>query len=352
MKILLIGQGIAGTLLAWALERRGATVALAEAAHADSASRAAAGIINPVTGHRFVRSWRFEEFYPAARDTYRALEQLLGIRCWYDEGMVRVLSTTEDANEWSARLGRSGFSEYLGDSASAGDWAPLLRPGAHYGTVRLAGRVDFPLLLSAFRRRTQQQNRWLDRAVYDTEYEQLLDEYDFVICCEGYRAQLNAWFRHLPWRPSKGEALLIRFHDPRAAAIRALLKKKLLVAPLGDGLFWAGSPYEHHFEDPYPSPAGRRWLLEQLDDTFTASFEIEGHVAGIRPTVADRRPLIGRLPHAPRIGLFNGLGTKGALLAPFWAEAFADHLLNNAPLDPAVDLSRWKNPPVALEREF
>ena len=103
MKILIVGQGIAGTLLAWSLRRRGAKVHIADVALPGHSSRAAAGIINPVTGKRFVKSWRFDEFFPVAKNIYQQLEQELGITFWEERPTLRLLGTPEE-------LGRIGDS--------------------------------------------------------------------------------------------------------------------------------------------------------------------------------------------------------------------------------------------------
>ena len=101
MNIFIVGQGLAGTLLAWNLRRRGGEVTIADADLPGSASAVAAGIINPVTGKRFVKSWRFDEFFPVARATYLALEQELGVPIWQEQPIVRLLATAEEANDWS-----------------------------------------------------------------------------------------------------------------------------------------------------------------------------------------------------------------------------------------------------------
>jgi glycine/D-amino acid oxidase-like deaminating enzyme len=89
-----------------------------------------------------------------------------------------------------------------------------------------------------------------------------------------------------------------------------------------------------------PTQEKKAFLLDQVRAILQVSFEVLDHRAAIRPTVKDRRPLLGRHPQFPQLALFNGLGTKGASLAPYWANHFADVLLSSAPLDPEVALGR------------
>lgn len=343
MKILLIGQGIAGTMLAYALQRAGAQVTLAEAALAGRSSVVAAGIINPVTGKRFVKSWRLDDFLPAAKRQYQALEAELGIRVWEERPILRLLATAEERNDWSARCALPDYAAFLGEVSEAGPWTALLKPGFHFGTIQLAARVNFPKLLEAFLQRARIAGNVLENRVPYQAVDELLSSYDRIVFCEGYRALQNPYFPNLPWQLAKGEALFIRFRDPNAVQIHDMLKKTSLIAPLGDGLFWAGGSYQWHYPDLEPSGGERDYILQRLSEMLDAPFDIIDHRAGVRPSVKDRRPFLGESPVQPRVYIFNGLGTKGALLAPFWAEHLADHLLNSTALERDVWVGRGQS---------
>ena len=166
-------------------------------------------------------------------------------------------------------------------------------------------------------------------------------DFDAVVFCEGWRGQENPFFPKLAWQLAKGEALLIRFQHEKAASIGQMLKKTVTLAPLEGGVFWAGGSYQWDFSDLLPTQAGKDFVQNHLREMLVAPFEIVGHVAGVRPAVKDRRPLIGQSAVQPKVFIFNGLGTKGALLAPFWAEHFAEHLLGKKALDGEVDVSRF-----------
>jgi glycine/D-amino acid oxidase-like deaminating enzyme len=340
MKILIIGQGIAGTMLAHILERAGVQVVVAEANLPGRSSEVAAGIVNPVTGKRFVKSWRLDDFFLVAQYHYRALESLLGISVWEERPILRLLATPEEKNDWATRCAQTDYTEYMGERPNAGAWAPFLKPGFHIGVIHKAARVNFPTLLHAFREKARINGQLIDTPIQYGDIETLLGEYDRVVFCEGYRASENPYFPNLPWQLAKGEALLIRFQDSRANQVHDMLKKTSLIAPLGDGLFWAGGSYQWHYPDLDPSLGERDYILQRLGEMLQAPFEVVGHVAGVRPSVKDRRPFLGESQVLSRVYIFNGLGTKGALLAPFWAEHLADHLLKGTPLDTTVAVGR------------
>lgn len=341
MKIFIIGQGIAGTLLAWTLRRRGVAVTMADGDLPGSASAVAAGIINPVTGKRFVKSWRFDEFFPLAKSTYQTLEQELEVPIWQEQPIMRLLGTAEEANDWSLRCAQSEYLDFLQELPDGGAWESFVPAGFRFGLIRQAARVQFAPLLSAYRKKALKEGFLLEKPIDNQDLEPLSTHYDKIIFCDGYRSATNPLWSFLPWRPAKGEALLLRF-DPALPTVqlREMLKKTTLLVPLGDGLFWAGASYQWYYPDLDPSQSEGDLLRQNLRSMLSVPFEVVDHVAGVRPTVKDRRPFLGWHPEQPQLGIFNGLGTKGALLAPFWAEHFAQHILEGTPLDTEVDVRR------------
>lgn len=346
-KILIVGQGIAGTLLAWALRKSGAMVHLADGDLGGSSTPSAAGIINPVTGKRFVKSWRFDEFYPVAQAVYQQLEQELGIPIWEDRPTLRLLSTPEEANDWSIRCAQADYADHLGETSDAGDWSPFLKPGFKFGVIRKSARANLPLLISSYRDMALKQGFFLHKTIDYQEVDSLLKAYDQLVFCEGYRATTHPFFPEAQFRVSKGEALIIRFAVPHQLANAPatnptasnnpdweshsrlpedMVKKTVLLTPLGNGTFWAGSTYDWHFKDYLPSREGREFISGHLKEMFAAPFEVIDHVSGIRPTMLDRRPLVEQSKLNPNIFLFNGLGTKGALLGPYFAKQLAASL--------------------------
>ncbi|MFN4255401.1 MAG: NAD(P)/FAD-dependent oxidoreductase [Saprospiraceae bacterium] len=340
-KILIVGQGIAGTVLAWTLRQHGAEVTVVDAGFSDAASRVAAGIINPVTGKRYAKSWRVDEFLPFARNFYAEIEAALSIKIWHNRHIIRLLNSVEEENNWSARCGLPDFDGYMGSRTDGGDWSPFLKNGFRFGELRQAAQVDFAPFLRAFREKMAAENRLWEQEISPPEIENLSHVFDHVILCLGHRATLNPFFPDLPWQLAKGEVLLVRLADARAAAVGQLLKKKILLAPLGSNLFWAGANYEWEFADTAPSETGKQFVINELREMLGVPFEIENHVAGVRPVVSDRRPLVGFLPENERVGIYNGFGSKGTLLAPYWAAHFAEHILESRPLAPDIDVRRF-----------
>ncbi|MCP3932785.1 MAG: FAD-binding oxidoreductase, partial [Bacteroidetes bacterium] len=159
-----------------------------------------------------------------------------------------------------------------------------------------------------------------------------------IIFCEGYRGMNNPYFSFLPFQPTKGDVLIVKIPN---ANFDKIFKQRIFVMPIGDDLYWAGATHERDFIHDQPTDEKREHLIKKLHDILTIPFEIVEHKAAIRPTVRDRRPFIGLHPDHTSVAIFNGLGTKGASLAPFWAKHVTDFLIHSVELDREVDIRRF-----------
>ncbi|MBP6403894.1 MAG: FAD-binding oxidoreductase, partial [Bacteroidia bacterium] len=82
-------------------------------------------------------------------------------------------------------------------------------------------------------------------------------------------------------------------------------------------------------------------LTEQLDEILKVPYRVISQKAGVRPTVKDRRPLLGLHPQHPGVYVFNGLGTKGVSLGPFFASHFVNYLEDETDLSEEVNVQRF-----------
>ncbi len=343
---LLIGQGLAGTLLAHFLRREGRSVFVIDAGDGRAASRVAAGLINPITGRRYVKSWRVDELLPAARATYRVLETELGLSVYHPRPLIRSIFTVGEENDWLSRSGDPAYAGYVEETADLGPYAGCLAPARGYGGVGQAAQVDLGELCAAYRLRLQREQRLAEEPFRHGELELTAQGVRYgdlqarrAVFCEGYRGAANPFFSYLPFQGDKGDVLLVRFPGH---TFDRIVKHKVFIVPLKGELYWVGATYQHRYETDAPTPDGRVRLLGRLEETVRVPFEEVGHRAAVRPTVSDRRPLLGRHPKHPQLALFNGLGTKGASLGPFFARQLAAHLTGGAPLDAEVDIRRFE----------
>ena len=308
-------------MLGWEFERAGIPFAIVDAGHESAVSRIAAGIVNPITGQRLVKSWRIDSLLPIARESIRAMELAWSVSLWREMRVRRIFADEKQ---------RKVFQQ----KHSTGELAPFVAAGDDTGFwINSAARVDLPLLLTAAR------DRWLTAGVWREErinWESVTDRYDVVIDCAG---QGSARFDFIPWEYSKGEIISVAVDglDPDV-----ILNDGHWVLPTGANEARVGATHEPGVRDSMPSAFARTLLEASGTRLLKRPFRTVGQDAGVRVNLPDRHPIAGRHPQNPRLGILNGLGAKGALLAPWLARQWVNHLTDGVPFDADVDSSRFQ----------
>ncbi len=335
----IVGGGLAGTALAWHLLWRGRLVLLLDRPDPAAASRVAAGLLTPVTGGRFGRTWRWDEFRPAAGTFYRQAEAETGGSFFTEREAVRLFHDAADRAECDRRAGPQPEAMVNHDwfAAPAGGFA-----------LPDAARLDAAAYLDASHRHFARLGMFaaaaldpagdVDLAAGRVRLPRLGVAADALVFCQGAGAAGNPWFPRLPLTPNAGEVLTL--HVPGLAEDRVVTQAAWL-APLGDERFLAGATSAPGRADVAPTAAGRGELCDRVRAFLRLPFEVVGHRAGVRPTTPDRRPLVGFHPAHPQLACFTGLGSKGALTAPLIAGQLAARLCGDGAIDPAVDLGRF-----------
>ena len=297
------------------------------------------------------KSWRFDACFAEARALYTRLESELGARFFRTTEVHRYCLNKADAKRARRRAANPRYSGVVADFAEAGEAGAA--PAGITGTcgrlrLRPAARVDLAVLrgamLADFRARGRlREERFAHAALHAARggwaYGALRAR--TVTFCEGAGVRDNPWFRDLPFRPAKGETL--RLDCPGLRLPDAVHQHRKWIFPLPDGGFRVGATFVPGDEDPAPTEAGGRELL----DAVAAFARLDGppairaHAAGVRPCSADAKPILGAHPEAPGLFVLNGLGAKGATTAPLVSEVLARHILRGAPIDPELSLLRF-----------
>ena len=321
--VLTTGLTLAGTLLAWELERAGISFAITDDARPGSASRVAAGIINPITGRRLVKSWGVDAFLPLARATYREIEATLGVAFWREMRVRRLFADDRERRILVEKQARGELAPFAGDADESGCW------------IEGAARVDLATLLDAARERWRARGHWREGVA--TPAEESVN-HALVIDCTGIAGATSRGFDFVPWEFSKGEILTLAV-DGLASDI--VLNRGHWVLPLASGVAAVGATHEPGVTDRLPTVAARTVLEASAASLLGRPFTVIDQVAGVRVNLPDKRPVAGRHPLNPRFGVLNGLGAKGALLAPMLARQWAQHIATGAPFTAGVDVGRF-----------
>lgn len=351
--VLIVGLGLAGTLLSWFLRREGVDHLVIDDADAGSSSRIAAGIINPITGRRLTKSWEIDRLLPFARDTYLALGNFLDQSLWMDREILVLLRDPEERQAWLIKSQQEEFQVYLNSTClNEKEWSgniSHLRAPAGIIRVRRAGQVDLPLMLEKYAGVLSGEGRLLREPFIYENLRKYPGEFQngwqyggelwhAVIFCEGYRAIHNPWFDQLPWRFNRGQRWIVQLPGLKQEAI---LRKGGMLAPLGEDRYWFGSVNDWAITDPQNTPEAALELGQMLAEMVELPWSLEGHETGIRPVLRDRRPAVGFHPGYPGLGVFNGLGTKGASLGPVYAEELALNISVGQPISTPVLPTRF-----------
>ena len=342
---LIIGQGLAGTLLAHSLLNKNKSVILLDEYRPSTASRVAAGLFHPVTGRRIVKSWMVETLYSFAREFYADQEKLLKTRFFFPKDLIEVISSPREFNVWTERLDDPGINQYLLTQPTPDLYTKKLQNFFKLISLSGAGWMDILHYLEAsvqFFSKLQ----ILESGKFELEKLEVREN-DFryrhlnairIVFCEGSDALKNPLWNWIPFLQSKGEIITILSEELPQEYI---LLKGLFIIPLGNHRFRVGSTYSWDFQDEFPSEPAKEQLREKLSEIISVPFEILEHKSGIRPTTKDRRPFIGEHPKIKNTFIFNGLGTKGVLLGPYFANEFANHLENGTEINEEVNIKRF-----------
>jgi glycine/D-amino acid oxidase-like deaminating enzyme len=335
--IAIVGQGIAGTLMAHFLESYGKRVLVIDNRFQGSSSLVAAGIVNPVTGKNFVRSWRIHEFLPFAIETYDAIGKKLGIQCYQKSNIIRALDTVEDENNWLARTQDALVGMYMCEKSDISEFEGKINNPFSVGELRETFRVHFERIIKAYKAHWQGNAAYLEE---DFDYSKLLigaDGFSYanfsfkeVVFCEGYQAMHNPFFPKIGMAPSKGEVLMVKIPN---AHFRKMYKDKVFFVHQYDDIYWVGSGYDWDISSESPTEKAFQTLSKEVDRVLTIPYEIIDHKAAIRPTMHSRRPVFKVHESITNMYLFNGLGTKGGSIGPFAAAQFARYIVQKDPND-------------------
>lgn len=346
---LIVGQGLAGTLLSYFLHKEGKSFAFVDKQHAASSSMVAAGIINPITGRRFVKSWRIEEMFPFALETYDDLSKILNVPIFYSKNTALLFKDIESSNNFLARSGDPEMIDYISKGTDFSVYQKYFGEEI-YSTVEFlkSGRCDLVQLVYSWQQFLKENNQIYLEETFDygaleiTSSQIRYKEIDAcrIIFCEGASAMQNPLFSYLPFNPAKGEILIVNIPDYPFKD--KMVKDGIFIIHLKDDVYWVGSSYNRNFENPEPSEEEKNNLISELKNLIKRPFEILDHKAAIRPTVRDRKPFLGKHPDFENVYIFNGLGAKGSYLGPYFARQMLEFLEYGKSLEKDVDITRVK----------
>lgn len=340
---IIVGIGIAGISFCEQLIANGKTFVVFDDASQQS-STVAGGLYNPVVLKRFTSVWKSTEQLDIALPLYEAIEKRLNVKLDYKIPVYRKFASLEEQNDWFASSDKPLLSRYLSTIIIKNTNNTINAPFG-FGEVLETGRVDVKTMIEAYKADLLQDNLLFKTAfnydglqIGDTSVNYQNINAKHVVFAEGSGIRQNTFFKNLPLNPAKGELLII--HAPELK-IDFVLKAGVFLIPLGNDLYIVGATYEWKDLTHNTSEKAKRELLGKLEKLISCTFNVVNQVAGIRPTVKDRRPLVGKHKSYKNIFVLNGLGTRGVMIGPYVAKQLYNFIEHTEPLDKEIDINRF-----------
>jgi glycine oxidase len=341
-RVLIAGGGLAGICLAYQLFEKNRSFLLIDKGENHSSS-IAAGLINPMVFRRMLKSWKVDEFLPYALSFYTKTGKYAKQQHFHFIPMRRGFAHQQETDLWLSRQDTEEYSSYLNHISLEDKENKSLINNFGTGVVKQSGYVDTTTFISNSYQLFSSIQSYLKSSYEYSEFD--LDNTTFrgekfskIIFCEGYHSLENPWFKHLPIQATKGQTLTIKSSQ---LPNNEILNRKCFILPIGNEQYKVGATYEWNDTNLAITEEGLKSLKENINQLIDKDYTVIHQEAGIRPTVKDRRPLLGEHLDYKNTYIFNGLGTKGYLMAPLLSEILYQYMFENGKLDKEIDIKRF-----------
>lgn len=328
---------------AQAAHLRGIAYHLVAPARDMHSTRVSAGIMNPITGRKYALQWAYPKLHASADTLYTSIANRFDKIVHSPTEIFKMHKSEEALEAWLTVAEKHSDHTYVQAHSTPMHWQKHL--DFRFGAIQVtnAMRIDSAALCAVMY--SDAHKEYID-ATIDISSIQFSDEeihwngerYKHIIFCDGVQVLQNPFFNYLPLKPAKGEALIA--HIPYLQA-PVMLQKQVFAVPLGGDLYWIGATND--FNEPFTpaSDAGRMELEAGLRDMVKLSYTVEAHRSGVRPSMRDRVPVVGAHPAYKHMFTLNGLGTKGAMLAPYYAGILIDYIFNHGIIPDQANVARF-----------
>ncbi len=341
---IIVGQGLAGSVLAFKLIEQGKKVIVIDEGKESTSSKVAAGMCNPIVFKRLTKSWKIDELHQSAKDFYQNQEKLFNDQFYFDLPIYKLFIDEQEQQFWKQKCNEPHLFDWLNHKIEHPFNADYLKHPFGAAKTLNSGYLQTAKWLAAFKNYLIQHKSFVAlKFNYDdlklTENGVQWGRYEAtqLIFCEGYQTINNPYFKWLPFKLTKGEVLTVKFKNLK---LDAAINKGIFVLPYGEN-YKLGATYNWNDLDEETTEGAKELLLGKANKFINDEIEVVEHKAGVRPTVLDRRPLIGVHPEIKQLAVFNGMGTKGVMIAPYFANKLVSLLLANEALSDEVDIARF-----------
>ncbi len=340
---LVVGLGLAGISFCETLEQNNKNFKVITD-ESQASSIVAGGLYNPIVLKRFTLAWNAKEQLEIAMLFYKFLEEKLQVQLDYKIPVLRRFTSVEEQNMWFEALDKPNLNCFL-SSKIRQNKNEEIDAAFGYGEVLSTGRIDTIKLVTTYKKYLQNKNALEEESFVFSELK-ITDktvlykgiEAKRIIFTTGFGLKKNPYFSYLPLNGTKGELLTIKAPDLKEPNV---IKSSVFIIPIGDDLYRVGATYNRDDKTSKVTTNAKRELLKKLDTFIKCTYEVVNQKAGIRPTVIDRKPLIGEHPKHKNVYILNGLGSRGVMVGPYAAKLLYNSIENKTALTKEVDIKRF-----------
>lgn len=340
---LVVGLGVAGVSFCEQLERGNKSYVVFDA-YNSPATEVSGGVFNPVVLKRFTPVWNAQEFCANAVKFYHSLSAKLQVELITDLPVWRIFYNVEEQNDWMVASDRLELSNFLSSEILKNLNANIKAPYG-FGKVLGSGKIFPKQLLTSYREYLQNSAKLVSEAFDYSQLSEVNGKIRYqnysatrILFCEGAKVIANPFFKNELLIGNKGEYIVISAPNLK---LGVLLKGSMFVIPLGNDLYKVGATFAREDYSTHATDKARDEIVLKLQKMIQCDFEVVDQIAGVRPTTKDRKPLLGVFTDHPNMVFFNGLGTRGLMMAPTLAGWLYNSLERNTPLPKEVDINRF-----------
>ena len=340
--IIIVGSGIAGCTLAWQWVLKGKSVVVITDVEKGS-SAVAAGVYNPTILKRFTSVWKSAQQLEVLNSLYPQVEKTVGVSLLHPINILRRFHDDKEIKTWFKKSHKEDLKDFMSsdivDREIDGVDAPF-----NFGLVKETGWLDTIGYMSTSLEYFKSQSSLL---LESFDFEQLFHHEDHIcykefkagkiIFAEGFKILGNPFFKELPLQGNKGEVLTIKVPGLK---LDHIIKSSVFLMPYIDDLFWVGATYSREDLTDTSTVEAKEFLTSRLERFLRLPYEVIDHKQGIRPTTVDRRPFVGAHKDYKNYFVFNGMGSRAVLIAPWAAQNLYDSMYNNTEINEEMNVNR------------
>lgn len=337
---IIVGDGYAGLFFAHQLIKNHQSFLIFSEGR-KSASQVSAGIINPVVLKKFTTFWLAQKQIDILKETLSEIQSYTGNNYLINQPIHRVFHDENERKLWLKKSEHNDLSAFLNKEF---EHIHGVNNTFDTGKVNQSARLDVKAFFSDFFSYFDENKHLVveafDYSLLDVSNSVYKDiSFKHIVFCEGMGVKENPYFSDIPVNANKGHHIKVKVSEPIQGDIT--IKKKHFLFPINDGLYFYGGTYDREQLHHYVDDSAVEQLINGLSEVYPGDFEVHEVNFGFRPTVKDRRPIIGRHPEYKNLYVFNGLGARGVLNGCYFSESLHQFIEKKISLPAEVSLTRF-----------